>query len=256
MTALERALVVYAEAKGYEIEVHIEDTLWNVKGTPGFFNFATCDYRAKSTKGKPEIWKLPRQLFDAIQIVFIDGSPDPDRLAPNHERTWNIEDLKKYKPAGFSCKTKMYTREEIEEMNKPKRSPFETDSPEVKRRYAKVTPFILLMEAWAEGEEIEFRAKPRKYDEVEPWGKYPSPNKMPEWNFSLVDYRKAPKQPEPIPATEEELEEIKAEKNSCFWVKDKISGITWKFSQMGVDILEGFYILNLSTKCWEDWSSK
>jgi len=103
MTALERALVVYAEAKGYEIEVHIEDTLWNVKGTPGFFNFATCDYRIKNREDY-------RKTYDELSDFF------KPLYTPEKKRTWNIEDLKKAPRQGFSCKTKMYTSEEIEEM--------------------------------------------------------------------------------------------------------------------------------------------
>ena len=167
MTAIERALVVYAEAKGYEIEVETNPNIWYNKENCGLFNFS----RKYRIKNKKDYRKVYDELSDFFKPLY---SPEQtSELLSDMERV-------KYKPAGFSCETKMYTREEIEELYKP----------------------------------------------------------------------------EPIPATEEELEEIKAEKNSCFWVKDKTSGITWKFSQMSVDVLESFYILNLSTKCWEDWSSK
>lgn len=247
MTALERALVVFAHAKGYEIEyLHKDNIQWNIKDTAGF-NFEHFKYRIMNKKDYRKVYD---ELSDFFKPLY---SPEqPSKLLSDMERV-------KYKPAGFSCKTKMYTREEIEEMNKPKEEEFDVkayvkslvETPEYLERCKEVNPIIEILEAYKNGENnFEIQSKTSTDEGWKPLEDKPS------WNFGYVNYRISPKQPEAIPATEEELEEIKAEKNSCFWVKDKISGITWKFSQMGADILESFYILNLSTKCWEDWSEK
>lgn len=108
MTALERALVVYAEAKGHEVEyLHKDNIQWNIKDTAGF-NFEHFKYRIMNKKDY-------RKVYDELSDFFkpLYAPEQPSKLLSDMERV-------KYKPAGFSCKTKMYTREEIEKMNKAK----------------------------------------------------------------------------------------------------------------------------------------
>ena len=98
MTALERALVVFAAAKGYEIEyLHKDSFEWNIKETGhldevGYFNFDFNKYRIMN---KEDFRKVHDELSDFFKPLY----------TPEKKRTWNIENIKKFKPAGFSCKT-------------------------------------------------------------------------------------------------------------------------------------------------------
>jgi len=157
------------------------------------------------------------------------------------------------KPAGFSCKTKMYTREEIEEMNKPKEEEFDVkayvkslvQTPEYLERCKEVDPIIEILEAYKNGETIERKEKYSSYEWSKLW-------KGHVWNFSDFDYRISPKQPEAIPATEEELKEID---RGMICIKNKQTGqFGWV---MKTDpIPEGMYIFDAETKTWQDWSEK
>ena len=252
MTAIERALVVFAAAKGYEIEyLHKDSFEWNIKETGhldevGYFNFDFNKYRIMN---KEDFRKVHDELSDFFKPLY----------TPEKKRTWNIEDLKKVPRQGFSCKTVTLTREEIEEMNKPKEKEFDVkkyvkslvQTPEYLERCKEVNPIIEILEAYKNGENnFEIQSKTSTDEGWKPLEDKPS------WNFGYVNYRIAPKQPEAIPATEEELKEIEAEKNNCFWVKDKLSGVTWKFYQMGADVLKNFYVFNSISKTWQDWGSK
>lgn len=95
-------------------------------------------------------------------------------------------------PADFSSKTGL---EEVSELLKnhnvnidsdPAHILVEPDSPEVKRRYNRVIPFILLMEKWAENE-IDLQYRPKGNLE---W-KHISGD--PQWNFGDMEYRTIPK---------------------------------------------------------------
>ena len=242
MTALERALVVYAEAKGYEVEVFDEGHQdWEPKLSKEYFNF-NFNYRIK-TRG--DFHKASESLFQC----FTGKKTIPEMM----------ENIKKYKPAGFSCKTKMYTREEIEEMNKPKEEEFDVkayvkslvETPEYLERCKEVNPIIEILEAYKNGENnFEIQSKTSTDEGWKPLEDKPS------WNFGYVNYRISPKQPEAIPATEEELEEVKSEPKPCFWIKDKKTGITWKLTEMGIGVMQDFYIFDKQTKTWQDWGSK
>lgn len=74
---------------------------------------------------------------------------------------------------------------EIIQFDSPAYTP-EPDSPEVKRRYAKVTPLILLMEKWAENE-VDLQFKPKGDSE---WSDVYGD---PLWNFGDMDYQTVPK---------------------------------------------------------------
>ena len=113
MTALERALVVYAEAKGYEVERQSRGQIekWELLEQPIGFNFAFNRYRLRD----------PRNMHKVCDSLYAEYLPN----IPEKSISEMVENIKKYKPAGFSCKTKMYTREEIEEMNKPKEEEFD-----------------------------------------------------------------------------------------------------------------------------------
>ena len=252
MTAIERALVVFAAAKGYEIEyLHKDSFEWNIKETGhldevGYFNFDFNKYRIMN---KEDFRKVHDELSDFFKPLY----------TPEKKRTWNIEDLKKYKSAGFSCKTKMYTREEIEEMNKPKEKEFDVkkyvkslvQTPEYLERCKEVNPIIEILEAYKNGENnFEIQSKTSTDEGWKPLEDKPS------WNFGYVNYRISPKQPEAIQATEEELEEVKSEPKPCFWIKDKKTGITWKLTEMGIGVMQDFYIFDKQTKTWQDWGSK
>lgn len=252
MTAIERALVVFAAAKGYEIEyLHKDSFEWNIKETGhldevGYFNFDFNKYRIMN---KEDFRKVHDELSDFFKSLY----------TPEKKRTWNIEDLKKFKPAGFSCKTKMYTREEIEEMNKPKEKEFDVkayvkslvETPEYLERCKEVDPIIEILEAYKNGEDnFEIQSKTSTDEGWKPLEDKPS------WNFGYVNYRISPKQPEAIQATEEELEEVKSEPKPCFWIKDKKTGITWKLTEMGIGVMQDFYIFDKQTKTWQDWGSK
>ena len=244
MTALERALVVYAEAKGYEIEVEYRAGFWKNKQYEGKFDFGQCEYKIKQSRGF-ELGPVTvlRQLTDEITKITNPGFESRKSDYP--------------KPAGFSCKTKMYTREEIEEMNKPKEKEFDVkayvkslvETPEYLERCKEVNPIIEILEAYKRGETIERKEKYSDY----PWIKCEDMDILNPMDFV---YRIAPKQPEAIQATEEELEEVKSEPKPCFWIKDKKTGITWKLTEMGIGVMQDFYIFDKQTKTWQDWGSK
>ena len=252
MTALERALVVFAAAKGYEIEyLHKDSFEWNIKETGhldevGYFNFDFNKYRIMN---KEDFRKVHDELSDFFKPLY----------TPEKKRTWNIEDLKKVPRQGFSCKTVTLTREEIEEMNKPKEKEFDVkkyvkslvQTPEYLERCKEVNPIIEILEAYKNGENnFEIQSKTSTDEGWKPLEDKPS------WNFGYVNYRISPKQPEAIPATEEELEEVKSEPKPCFWIKDKKTGITWKLTEMGIGVMQDFYIFDKQTKTWQDWGSK
>ena len=244
MTALERALVVYAEAKGYSIELEYRLGFWKNKEEGYGFDFINFSYRIKNREDY-------RKTYDELSDFF------KPLYTPEKKRTWNIEDLKKYKSAGFSCKTKMYTREEIEEMNKPKEKEFDVkayvkslvETPEYLERCKEVDPIVEILDAYKRGETIERKEKYSDY----PWIKCEDMDILSPMDFV---YRIAPKQPEAIQATEEELEEVKSEPKPCFWIKDKKTGITWKLTEMGIGVMQDFYIFDKQTKTWQDWGSK
>jgi len=68
MTPLERAMVVFAEAKGYETEIfdkgHQE---WVSKITTQFFNFHSCEYRIKN---KEDYRKVYDELADFFRPLY------------------------------------------------------------------------------------------------------------------------------------------------------------------------------------------
>jgi hypothetical protein len=252
MTAIERALVVFAAAKGYEIEyLHKDSFEWNIKETGhldevGYFNFDFNKYRIMN---KEDFRKVHDELSDFFKPLY----------TPEKKRTWNIEDLKKVPRQGFSCKTVTLTREEIEEMNKPKEKEFDVkkyvkslvQTPEYLERCKEVNPIIEILEAYKNGENnFEIQSKTSTDEGWKPLEDKPS------WNFGYVNYRISPKQPEAIQATEEELEEVKSEPKPCFWIKDKKTGITWKLTEMGIGVMQDFYIFDKQTKTWQDWGSK
>jgi len=114
-------------------------------------------------------------------------------------------------------------------------------------RCKEVNPIIEILESYKNGETIEI------WDQYqERWYKV----EKPMWDFVENRCRVAPKQPEAIPATEEELEEVKSEPKPCFWIKDKKTGITWKLTEMGIGVMQDFYIFDKQTKTWQDWGSK
>ena len=227
MTALERALVVYAEAKGHEVEyLHKDNIQWNIKDTAGF-NFEHFKYRIMNKK---DYRKVHDELSDFFKPLH----------TPEKKRTWNIEDLKKHKPAGFSCKTVTLTREEIEEMNKPKEA-----SPEYKERYEKVAPFIKILQMWADGNEIESQSKIGADRE---WRKLPD---NPGWNFNYSNYRLAGK-PFTSPATEEDLKYME----NYEWFKEVGSELKFYLDKTSLP-KNGFYqIFDPVSRTWQDWSEK
>ena len=237
MTALERALVVYAEAKGYSIELEYRLGFWKNKEEGYGFDFINFSYRIKNREDY-------RKTYDELSDFF------KPLYTPEKKRTWNIEDLKKVPRQGFSCKTVTLTREEIEEMNKPKEKEFDVkayvkslvEMPEEKERYEEVQPIIEILEAYKNGETIERKEKYSSYEWSELW-------KGHVWNFSDFDYRISPKQPEAIPATEEELKEID---RGMICIKNKQTGqFGWV---MKTDpIPEGMYIFNSVSKTCQDW---
>lgn len=247
MTPIERALVVYAEAKGYEVEyLHRDDIQWNCNDK-GYFNFNYSRYRIMDKRDE-------RKVYDELSDFFkpLYAPEQPSKLLSDLERV-------KYKPAGFSCKTKILTREEIEEMNKPKEEEFDVkayvkslvETPEYLERCKEVNPIIEILEAYKNGENnFEIQSKTPTDEGWKPLEDKPS------WNFGYVNYRISPKQPEAIQATEEELEEVKSEPKPCFWIKDKKTGITWKLTEMGIGVMQDFYIFDKQTKTWQDWGSK
>ena len=144
-------------------------------------------------------------------------------------------------------------------MNKPKEKEFDVkkyvkslvQTPEYLERCKEVNPIIEILEAYKNGENnFEIQSKTSTDEGWKPLEDKPS------WNFGYVNYRISPKQPEAIPATEEELEEVKSEPKPCFWIKDKKTGITWKLTEMGIGVMQDFYIFDKQTKTWQDWGSK
>lgn len=245
MTALERALVVYAEAKGYEVERQSRGQIekWELLEQPIGFNFAFNRYRLRD----------PGNMHKVCNSLYAEYLPN----IPEKSISEMVENIRKYKPAGFSCKTKMYTREEIEEMNKPKEEEFDVkayvkslvETPEYLERCKEVNPIIEILEAYKNGETIELKEKYSSYEWSELW-------KGHVWNFSDFDYRISPKQPEAIPATEEELEYMGL-RGKWFWIKDKKTGKMDKSPRLLVDVYDGlFYIFNPVSKTWQDWGSK
>lgn len=142
-------------------------------------------------------------------------------------------------------------------MNKPKEEEFDVkayvkslvQTPEYLGRCKEVNPIIEILEAYKRGETIERKEKYSDY----PWIKCEDMDILNPMDFV---YRIAPKQPEAIQATEEELEEVKSEPKPCFWIKDKKTGITWKLTEMGIGVMQDFYIFDKQTKTWQDWGSK
>ncbi|GAB1348331.1 hypothetical protein MASR1M107_05430 [Ignavibacteriales bacterium] len=88
------------------------------------------------------------------------------------------------RPTGFES-TKPVPGE-IVQLDFPEYIPVEPESPEVKRRYAIVTPLILLMEKWAENE-VDLQYRPKGNLE---W-KHISGD--PQWNFGDMEYQTIPK---------------------------------------------------------------
>ena len=75
MTPLERALVVYAEAKGYEIEyLHRDGFQWNIKDT-AFFNFGFFKYRIMN---KEDYRKVYDELSDFFKPIY---NPEQERIS-------------------------------------------------------------------------------------------------------------------------------------------------------------------------------
>ena len=249
MTALERALVVYAEAKGYEIDTKKKTDgrpAWRIKEPDESFKFRSQFYRIKD---------LGTAYMVYCELANSFGGQYPKTITPNHERTWNIEDLKKVPRQGFSCKTKILAREEIEEMNKPKEEEFDVkayvkslvQTPEYLERCKEVNPIIEILEAYKNGETIERKEKYSSYE----WSECET---MELFNPMDFDYRISPKQPEAIPATEEELEIIgkgvswcrnKKDPNrmGCIRHNDKLNKSDW-------------FLFDEQTKTWQDWGSK
>ena len=262
MTALERALVVYAEAKGYEVEVFDEGHQdWEPKLSKEYFNF-NFNYRIK-TRG--DFHKASESLFQC----FTGKKTIPEMM----------ENLKKYKPAGFSCKSGLEEVSELLEKNnvkiginsdpniipnydnfindfveedlvRPKEDDFDVkayvkslvQTPEYLERCKEVDPIIEILGSYKNGETIERKEKYSSYEWSKLW-------KGHVWNFSDFDYRISPKQPEAIPATEEELKEID---RGMICIKNKQTGqFGWV---MKTDpIPEGMYIFNSVSKTWQDW---
>ena len=156
-----------------------------------------------------------------------------------------------YRGLKESPKTRLFL--EIEEMNKPKEEEFDVkayvkslvQTPEYLERCKEVNPIIEILEAYRNGEKIELKEKYSSYEWSKLW-------KGHVWNFSDFDYRISPKQPEAIPATEEELKEID---RGMICIKNKQTGqFGWV---MKTDpIPEGMYIFDAETKTWQDWSEK
>ena len=114
-------------------------------------------------------------------------------------------------------------------------------------RCKEVNPIIEILESYKRGETIERKEKYSDY----PWSKCENMNIFNPMDFV---YRIAPKQPEAIPATEEELEIIgkgvrwcrnKKDPNRMGWVRhnDKLNSSEW-------------YLFDAETKTWQDWGSK
>ena len=164
------------------------------------------------------------------------------------------------KPAGFSCKSGLEEVSELLEKNNVKiEEEFDVkayvkslvQTPEYLERCKEVDPIIEILEAYKNGEDnFEIQSKTSTDEGWKPLEDKPS------WNFGYVNYRISPKQPEAIQATEEELEEVKSEPKPCFWIKDKKTGITWKLTEMGIGVMQDFYIFDKQTKTWQDWGSK
>jgi len=241
MTALERALVVYAEAKGYEVERQSRGQIekWELLEQPIGFNFAFNRYRLRD----------PRNMHKVCNSLYAEYLPN----IPEKSISEMVENIKKFKPAGFSCKTKILTREEIEEMNKPKEEEFDVkayvkslvETPEYLKREKEVDPIIEILESYKNGETIEI------WDQYqERWYKV----EKPMWDFVENRYRVAPKQPEAIPATEEELN--KAIRDSWGWImKNKETGEI-KVRKFAPVNKEEWWKLNVENRTWIDWSSK
>lgn len=142
-------------------------------------------------------------------------------------------------------------------MDKPKEDDFDVkayvkslvETPEYLKREKEVDPIIEILESYKNGENnFEIQSKTSTDEGWKPLEDKPS------WNFGYVNYRIAPKQPEAIPATEEELEIIgkgvlwcrnKKDPNRMGWIRhnDKLNSSEW-------------YLFDAETKTWQDWGSK
>jgi len=196
MTALERALVVYAEAKGYEVERQSRGQIekWELLEQPIGFNFAFNRYRLRD----------PRNMHKVCNSLYAEYLPN----IPEKSISEMVENIKKFKPAGFSCKTKILTREEIEEMNKPKEEEFDVKAyvkslvrtPEYLERCKEVDPIIEILEAYKNGETIERKEKYSSYE----WSECET---MELFNPMDFDYRIVPKvqDRDPLKITDKEI---------------------------------------------------
>jgi hypothetical protein len=81
MTPLERAMVVFAAAKGYEIEyLHRDGFQWNIKETGhldevGYFNFDFNKYRIMNKKDYRKVYD---ELSDFFKPVY---NPEQERIS-------------------------------------------------------------------------------------------------------------------------------------------------------------------------------
>lgn len=238
-TPEEQIKLITAEANGKEIEVLYKDQKeWKDKDDKsnwGFRNF----YRVKPGQEETETTK-PRYGKDTELSELMEGVID--------------------RPAGFE--TTKPVPGEIVQLDFPEYIPVEPDSPEVKRRYAKVTPLILLMEKWAENE-VDLQFKPKGDSE---WSDVYGD---PLWNFGDMEYQTVPKvkQPEPIlktiPLTDEEKEALpvmgkilKAKDSKALDLRyvDSWRVNEWESEYTLDDLYRDYYILNIEKMEWEDRS--
>lgn len=179
---------------------------------------------------------------------FTDYRIKPQEKKARYNKDTELSELMEgviAKPAGFSYKSGLREISELLEKNNVKIEQIE--------RYAKVEPFIKLMESWAEGDvDIEIQSKTSADEE---WKKL---DDDPEWNFPYVNYRAAPKVKEKtktISATEEELETINILGKIVKHKKTGNIGMIGASREMEM-LVEYNYFFNPETKCWEDWNDK
>lgn len=218
MTPLERALVVYAETKGYTIEAMYTNDIWNDKVYAGRFDFDRCKYRIK---------QLDPKDFTKIN-AFLDL----------------VNDMDEYRPKGFA--------------------------PEYHG-------FVLDMK-FKVGDKVKFKPQFKKGNDVYEVCGFDyyqhANNQCSGISYQLSDFKGdfgywtredalelyTPKKSEPIPATEGELAEVFD--YDILYVRLKkptyngnpCNAVPIIISKKAVNqYIKDYFVLNLDTKCWEDW---
>lgn len=217
MTPLERALVVYAEARGYIIEGSIVNNEWRDKVYAGRFDFNKGTYRIKQVE--PKDFTKVNAYLDLVNEL---DKYRPKRAAPEHHEF--VLDMKfKY---GDKVKIKPSFKE-----------------PDI----------VYEIYGFQYYEHANKQCSGISYQLLSPNGNF--------GHWTREDALELYK-PEPIPATEGELAEVFDYDILYVRLKKPLdndgnpcNAVPIIISKKSVNLyIKDYFVLNLDTKCWEDWN--